>query len=120
MSGTFPEGTKLRRMWYMDLGRNQFTGTLPTLENYVRLRHLHLDFNEFVGTVPATVVNAGQGRLKSLTLNNNQLTGFLPGPIEQDFLGTSLKESYRIHTCLTKQTYPNIHFSSSSIHCSKQ
>mmetsp|Transcript_17183 Transcript_17183/g.41834 ORF Transcript_17183/g.41834 Transcript_17183/m.41834 type:complete len:153 (+) Transcript_17183:506-964(+) len=81
MTGTIPENLKLRQMWYFDLGRNQFSGTLPIQLglDYVRLRHLHLDHNRFTGPVPEEIVNAGNGRLLSLNLNDNQLTGALPG-----------------------------------------
>lgn len=82
MTGTLEEGMRLRQMWYMDLGRNKFSGTLPSLAEFVRLRHLHLDFNNFTGTVPSTVVTAGDGRIQTLTLNNNALTGDLPGDFQ--------------------------------------
>jgi hypothetical protein len=81
MTGTIPSDLRLRQMFYMDLGRNKFRGTLPVSlgENYVRLRHLHLDHNRFTGTVPSTLINAGNGRLNALSLNDNKLTGLLPG-----------------------------------------
>ena len=82
MTGTLEEGMRLRQMWYMDLGRNKFSGTLPSLAEFVRLRHLHLDFNKFTGTVPSTVVTAGDGRIQTLTLNNNSLTGDLTGDFQ--------------------------------------
>lgn len=83
MTGTIPE-LRLRRMFYMDLGKNKFTGTIPASlgENYVRLRHLHLDHNQLSGTVPSSIINAGDGRLNSLSLHDNQLTGALPGDHE--------------------------------------
>ena len=75
MTGTIPGNLKLRHLYYMDLGRNKFTGTIPLdLETeYVRLRHLNLDHNNFSGN--ANVINAGDGRLHSLLLNDNQFTG---------------------------------------------
>ncbi|CAJ1964028.1 unnamed protein product [Cylindrotheca closterium] len=79
MTGTIPANLKLRHLYYMDLGRNEFTGTVPSdLETeYVRLRHLNLDHNNFSGnSVP---INAGDGRLHSLLLNDNRFTGALPG-----------------------------------------
>ncbi|KAL3932446.1 MAG: hypothetical protein SGBAC_010843 [Bacillariaceae sp.] len=81
MTGTIPSNLKLTHLYYMDLGRNKFSGTLPTElgTDYVRLRHLYLDHNDFSGTVPNEVINAGDGRLHSLRLNDNKFTGALPG-----------------------------------------
>jgi hypothetical protein len=81
MTGTIPSDIKLRQLYYLDLGRNDFRGTLPEslgVES-VRLRHLHLDHNRFTGPVPSTLINAGDGRLKTLSINDNRLTGQLPG-----------------------------------------
>eukprot|EP00980_Cylindrotheca_fusiformis_P002290 scaffold530_cov107-Cylindrotheca_fusiformis.AAC.14 len=81
MTGTIPGNMNLRQMYYMDLGRNQFSGTLPPElgDEYVRLRHLHLDFNQFSGTVPQSYILAGNGRLMTLRLNDNQFYGAFPG-----------------------------------------
>ena len=81
MTGTIPSNLQLRQMYYMDLGRNQFSGTLPASlgTDYVRLRHLYLDHNNFEGTVPSEIINAGNGRLHSLRLNDNQFVGEMPG-----------------------------------------
>ena len=72
---------RLRRLVYMDLGRNQFSGTLPSDigEKYVVLRHLYLDHNNFVGSIPTTFPGIGNDRLESLALDDNQLTGVVPG-----------------------------------------
>ena len=81
MTGTIPANMNLRQMYYMDLGNNQFSGQLPPElgTEYVRLRHLFLDNNQFTGTVPPSYVVAGNGRIESLTLNDNQLRGAFPG-----------------------------------------
>eukprot|EP00980_Cylindrotheca_fusiformis_P025941 scaffold14945_cov119-Cylindrotheca_fusiformis.AAC.2 len=81
MTGAIPGNMNLRQMYYMDLGRNQFSGTLPPElgYEYVRLRHLHLDFNQFSGTVPESYIVAGDGRLMTLNLNDNQFYGAFPG-----------------------------------------
>lgn len=81
MTGTIPANMRLRQMYYMDLGNNKFSGTLPSElgTEYVRLRHLFLDHNEFTGTVPQSYVVAGDGRIQSLTLNDNKFTGDFPG-----------------------------------------
>lgn len=81
MTGSIPPNMNMRRMFYMDLGRNQFSGTLPTElgTEYVRLRNLFLDHNQFSGTVPESYINAGDGYIDVLTLNNNKFTGAFPG-----------------------------------------
>ena len=79
MTGTIPKGAKLGELYYMDLGRNKFSGTLPTFEGYDEIRHLHLDFNKFTGTLPSSVINAGEGKLVTLSVNDNHLTGAIPG-----------------------------------------
>ena len=80
MTCTIPENLKLRQLFYFDLERNQFSGTLPAIlgSDFVRLKHLHLDHNRFTGPVPDSIANAGNGRLLTLSLNDNQLTGALP------------------------------------------
>jgi len=79
MTGTIPEGAKLEKLYYMDLGRNKFSGPLSTFEAYDDIRHLHLDFNKFTGTLPSSVINAGEGKLNALSVNDNHLTGTIPG-----------------------------------------
>ena len=77
----------------MDLGRNQFSGTLPSDlgDQFARLRHLHLDHNNFHGTLPESYISAGNGRLETLTVDNNQLTGAVPGDhVFQNILGKTL------------------------------
>ena len=80
LTGTIPSDMRLRQLFYFDLGRNKFSGTLPADigDKYIRLRHLHLDHNQFVGTIPPTYTQAGNGRLESLSLNSNLLTGSVP------------------------------------------
>jgi len=81
MTGSIPSNMRLRQMFYMDLGYNQFSGTIPSElgSEYIRLRHLYLDHNQFVGTVPQSVVLAGDGRISTLTVNDNQFEGKFPG-----------------------------------------
>lgn len=66
---------------FFDIGRNQFTGQLPNDigESCVDLRHLFMDNNMFRGTIPLSYNSVGNGRLESLTLHSNQLTGVVPG-----------------------------------------
>lgn len=81
MTGSIPSNMRLRQMFYMDLGNNKFSGNLPTDlgEEYVRLRHLFLDHNNFEGPVPESYINAGNGRIQTLTLNDNNFSGAFPG-----------------------------------------
>jgi len=81
LTGTLPSDLRWRRCVYLDVGRNDLTGTLPPDlgEKLVSLRHLHLDRNAFTGTLPSTYNEAGNGRLVSLAIESNKLTGVVPG-----------------------------------------
>ncbi|CAJ1962925.1 unnamed protein product [Cylindrotheca closterium] len=81
MTGVIPSNMRLRQMFYMDLGFNRISGTLPQEfgDQAVRLRHLFLDHNEFLGTLPESYVVAGQRRIKTLFVNDNNLSGVFPG-----------------------------------------
>lgn len=81
MTGRIPDGANLRQLQHFDLGRNRFSGTIPTslATESVRLRFLYLDHNQFGGTLPSNIINAGDGRVQILTVNDNQFTGTLPG-----------------------------------------
>jgi hypothetical protein len=72
-------------MYYFDLGSNKLVGTVPEDlgAQSARVRHLYLDHNRFTGTIPSSIINAGDGFLRSLALNDNQFTGDLPGDHEQ-------------------------------------
>ena len=90
MTGTIPDSIRWRQLHLLDLGRNQFEGTLPDDlgENLVRVRHLHLDHNRFYGTLPESIFTAGNGRLEALSVDNNQFTGTVPGNHQfEDLLG---------------------------------
>ncbi|KAG7348621.1 two component regulator [Nitzschia inconspicua] len=81
LSGPLPETLRLRNLVYLDVGRNQLTGRLPDDigRSCVELRQLHLDHNQFRGTLPVSYNTVGNGRLRSLLINNNQLTGVVSG-----------------------------------------
>lgn len=80
LTGTIPEGLRLRSLVFMDLGRNYLHGPLPSDlgETFVELRNLHLDHNSFFGSIPESYMSVGNGRLEELSLDHNQLTGFVP------------------------------------------
>jgi hypothetical protein len=81
MTGTIPEGMRLRNAYYIDLSFNKFSGTLPQdigSEDFVRLRHLYVDHNEFTGPIPESYALAGGGQLIDLYLSDNMLTGGVP------------------------------------------
>ena len=68
----------------MDLGRNNFTGPLPSDwwtggDSLVRLRHLFLDHNQFTGVLPDEFPEIGGGRLNQLTMAFNDFEGVFPG-----------------------------------------
>jgi len=72
---------RLRDCSYFDVGRNELTGTLPVDigKDFVSLRHLYLDHNNFTGTLPSSYNNAGNGHLEAMSVNHNQLSGFVFG-----------------------------------------
>lgn len=81
------ENLNLRNLFYFDLGRNDMSGTIPDdwvegNDNMRSLRHLYLDFNRFNGSLPDEWPELGGGRVKQLILNDNKLTGQVPGKYE--------------------------------------
>jgi hypothetical protein len=80
-TGSIPADLRWRQCVHFDVGRNQLTGTLPDDlgEKFVALRHLYLDHNTFSGTFPRTYNTVGNGRLVMLAIENNQLSGVVPG-----------------------------------------
>jgi len=80
LTGSLPEGLRLRQCLYFDVGENYFTGTLPQDigDKFVELRMLYLDHNAFSGTLPSSYNTVGNGRLNILAIEHNQLTGIVP------------------------------------------
>ena len=80
LTGTIPESLRLRKMIYFDVGRNLLDGTLPddVGQRFVELRHLLIDWNKFNGTLQASYINVGNGRLQTLRVDHNQLSGEVP------------------------------------------
>ena len=82
--GSIPSNLNLRKLDFLDLGRNFLTGTIPNDwvegENaFVSLRILYLDYNNLGGSLPAQWTNLGTGRMKAMILSNNTFTGEVPG-----------------------------------------
>lgn len=68
-----------QNIWYLDLGRNDFSGPLPwDMHKMTALQHLHLDHNSFSGTIEIDFEKVGGGELQALSLDNNQFTGYFP------------------------------------------
>jgi hypothetical protein len=68
-------------MYYLDLGKNQFTGTFPVswIGQMKKLSSLYLDHNRLTGSLPSNFTSIGGGRLAQLLISNNRLTGTVPG-----------------------------------------
>jgi hypothetical protein len=90
-TGTIPHHLNLYHLYYLDLGHNQLTGTVPAdwldyANGLVALRHLYLDHNKFTGSLPSNFTSTlGTGRLFELYLSDNQFTGTVPGGVPDPF-----------------------------------
>jgi hypothetical protein len=115
MTGTIPESLRWRNLFLLDLGRNNFTGTLPydLGENFVALRNLHLDHNNFIGTLPDSYINAGNGRVSQISIEHNELTGWVPGyHWHENVLGKwSVLHTMYLMTSASKKQTLTYHFS---------
>ncbi|KAL2939532.1 hypothetical protein RDABS01_033691, partial [Bienertia sinuspersici] len=77
----------LSKLYWLDLGENKLTGTLPVsngtisgLDMLVNTKHFHLGRNQFSGSVPSQLFHENM-TLLHLLLDNNQLTGIIPPTI---------------------------------------
>ena len=80
-TGKIPSGWNLRNLFYLDLGFNKLTGKVPTdwVTQMFALRVLYLSNNTLTGPLPTNFAQIGNNRLWLLSLNDNRLTGTMPG-----------------------------------------
>lgn len=81
LNGTIPENLNLPNLYYLDLGRNFFSGPLPSdwVEGGMNsLRTLYLDYNLLSGALPNQLPQLGNGELQQLVINDNMFTGEVP------------------------------------------
>jgi hypothetical protein len=70
-------------MIYLDLGKNLFSGTIPSDwvdgdATMINLKSLYLDYNHFNGSLPQQWYMLGNGTIEQLVMNDNWLTGEIP------------------------------------------
>ena len=73
-------------MTYLDLGRNQLIGTIPSdwinvnsnTTSMNKLNALYLDHNMMNGTLPETLLALGDSTIELIVINDNLFTGEIP------------------------------------------
>jgi len=76
LSGPLPSKWNTSKLEYLDLGLNNFTGTISQeLWNLPRLKYLVVDDNQITGGLPAA---SGSPSLQRVWLYSNQLSGSIP------------------------------------------
>lgn len=80
LEGSIPDFLNWPDAIYIDFSFNQFSGLLlSTPEQDLPSAHqLYFDHNQITGPIRDTYTTIGMGRLVSLYLNNNLLTGVVP------------------------------------------
>jgi hypothetical protein len=80
LEGPLPSLVNWTQLFYLDLGYNKFTGTIPDEWVYgqsslLNIRHLYLDHNKLDGTLPSMFPSMGRGRVEHIDISNNNFTG---------------------------------------------
>jgi len=89
LGGAIPENLNWRSMFFLDLSYNNFEGPLPAdwadgNNKMIAVRLLYLDHNNFNGEIPNSWPTMGNDRLEILHVNDNELTGQVPGNYRLD------------------------------------
>lgn len=82
LTGTVPEEifTEATSLTYLDLSRNEFTGTISTrFGELVLVQYLFLFMNQFIGTIPKEI--GDMASLQFFQLPYNNLTGEVPSEV---------------------------------------
>ena len=74
----------LRSLFYLDVGHNDMSGTIPVdwvegQSRMINLKHLYLSNNRFNGQLPSPFSNLANGRIQQIIIHDNQFTGAFPG-----------------------------------------
>lgn len=80
LEGPLPSRINWTQLYYLDLGLNRFTGTIPDdwvygQGSFSKLRNLYLDHNNLEGDLPSMFPNLGAGRAELIDISNNNFTG---------------------------------------------
>ncbi len=82
LSGTLPDLSSIGTLTILNLGTNQFTGSIPTsYSSLITLTSLSLNNNQLTGSIPSDFSNLIS--LSLLNLSSNQLTGSLPANLDK-------------------------------------
>jgi hypothetical protein len=84
--GSIPSNLGWINMNYLDLGRNQLTGTIPydwvdeqnNATSMMQLSSIYLDRNKLNGTLPYNWYMLGDGKIELMMMNDNVLSGNIP------------------------------------------
>lgn len=75
LTGTLPIINGLTELWYCNLSNNKISGTIPSLTGLTKLQQFYIGQNLLTGTIPTL---SGLTNLSSFVVTQNQLTGSIP------------------------------------------